>query len=269
MPRTAVSDHRSSNSCSDSGERMVPGVLLGVWAFCMACNPLVSHSNLLGFQNLTTRASFGDLAFLQWFGGARESWEVVSRLLPGLGHSFSTLNWVNSNLLSGKRWVAHVQSRAKGGQHYQTDTPVKTAQYKVSFQLYCICYYLMSVILSVSSFSPCSCCLCPSGNLSLAACLFLQPQHIWAPVAFCSAARPFFQVAYFAVASPSFPMCCDCLVQFFGDGTCFYATMDAKQISCLGGGECLGSVCADIVRTECKMCSSYMRLDTYCVSCFV
>lgn len=58
----------------------------------MACNPLVSHGNLLDFQNRKMRASFGDMALPPWFGGVGEGWEVSSRLLPGFGHSFSALN---------------------------------------------------------------------------------------------------------------------------------------------------------------------------------
>ena len=67
--------------------------------------------------------------------------------------------------------MAHVQIRAAGQRHYQIDSPVRAA-------LYCICYYLMSVILSASSCSRCSCGLCPSADLLLFARFFLQPQRI-------------------------------------------------------------------------------------------
>lgn len=74
--------------------------------------------------------------------------------------------------------MARIQIRAAGQQRYQTDALVKAAQYEVSYLLYCIFNYLMLVILSESSFSHCSYTLCLPANLSLAACLFLQPQHI-------------------------------------------------------------------------------------------
>lgn len=167
--------------------------------------------------------------------------------------------------------MACVQIRAAGRQHrYQTDTPVKAAQYKASFLLYC--YYLMSVILSVSSFSRCSCSLCPSAaNLPLAARLFLQPQHIWAPPFFCSAiaACPLFQLTSSAWLLPSQRIAIARPVLLWWHMLLCKYWCKTNQLSWGGGKKHLESVCLDIIRTECKMCSSYTRLETYCVSCFV
>lgn len=94
-----VSNPRSSHT----GEERVPRVVSAVQTFCMVCNPLVSHGNLLGFQNLPMRSSFGDLAFPQCL----EEGERAGKFPPGCCRALAM-----ASLLSTVRVVK--QEKASG-----------------------------------------------------------------------------------------------------------------------------------------------------------
>lgn len=193
--------------------------------------------------------------------GLGSSFQVAARLWPWL---FWSQLW---DLLSRKRWVARVWIRAAVWLHYQMDALYWAALTGMSFPLYCICYYFMSVIPSVSPFSRCSCSLCPSANVPLTTHLSPAPAHLGSSLLLCCCCslQPFLQLTPSAVASPSFPTCCNCPIQIFGDGICFYANVGCKTNQLSWGGKHLGIVCLGIIRTECKTCRSYTRLETYCI----
>lgn len=138
------------------------------------------------------------------------------------------------------RWMPHIE-------------PVLTA---MSFPLYCIRYYFMLVIsLLVSPFSQCchSLCLSASVPFSSPSSSGFLPSALLLPYSLLLLPWLLLPSQYVAIAP-------------FGDRICFYANIAAKQISCHGGeGKHLGIVCLDIIRTQCKMFSSYTRLGAYCI----
>lgn len=228
MLHAVVSDSRSSHT----GEERVPGVMLAVQTFWVVCNPLVRPANCLGFQNLTLRSSFGDLAFPHVFWrrgrGLRSSLQVAAWLWPWL---FCSQLW---DLLSRKRWVAHVWSRAAGWLHFQMDAlHWASLTCNVLYTLLYL-YHFMSIIPSVSSFPHSSLSLCPSASLPLTTHLSPASAHLGSFLLLCCTSQPFLQLTPPAMASPSFPICCNCPIQIFDDSVCFYANISAKQISCLG-----------------------------------
>lgn len=157
---------------------------------------------------------------------------------------------------------------AAGQQHYQAHTTVKDDQFRVSFLLYCVSYHLMSAITSVSSFSHCSYSLRPSANLPLAVHFFPAPAYLslsllHAPACpFSLLLLPWLLLPsrHVAIASSSSLVMAHAFLQIL---------MQNKSAVFRGRKKVFRSVCLDIARTECKMCSSYTRLETYCVSCFV
>lgn len=68
--------------------KRVPGVVSAVQTSCGLQS--LRHGNFLGFQNLTMRSSFGDLAFPCVM--EERAGKFPSRLLPDFGRGFSALS---------------------------------------------------------------------------------------------------------------------------------------------------------------------------------
>lgn len=240
--------------------------MLAVQTFCVACNPLVRHANFLGFQNLTLRSSFGDLAFPHVFWrrgrGLGSSLQVAAWLWPWL---FCSQLW---DLLSRKRWVARVWTRAAGWLCCQMD-----ALHRASLScnvLYTLLYLLpfhvgnpfsiflpplvpqlVSICKPTSHHSPFS-SPSTSGFLS-SALLLLHFTAFLTAYSFCHGFS--FLPNTLLLPHPDLWWQCMLLCKYF---------CKTNQLSWQGGeGKHLGVVCLDIIRTQCKMCSAYTRLETY------